>query len=364
MQLHFTSRLLAVFVCSCALQSAGSQALSWTMQTSGTTASLRGIYAVDDQVAWAGGTEATILRTLDGGAHWERCASPAADEPPRKKGEALDFRGIHAWDGNTAEVLASGPYDLSRVYKTVDGGKTWKLELREGSKQGFWDALVYQRADFGLPGDLNTGVLIGDPVRGQFETRNMIQGNGWYEDPDGCAAPDGQAAYAASNSSAVVFGSRRYLLGTGGAAGAKVYISPLLLTGLGSNPCRVAKVPMAGGKDSAGIFALGFRTLKIGIAVGGDYKKPNQAQGTAAWTDDMGLSWKAAATPPHGYRSAVEWSAELQAWLAVGTNGSDISRDDGKTWTPVDDGAWNAISLPFVVGPEGRIARLTVAASK
>jgi hypothetical protein len=34
----------------------------------------------------------------------------------------------------------------------------------------------------------------------------------------------------------------------------------------------------------------------------------------------------------------VTWSEALHAWLAVGTNGTDISRDDGKTWQPVDDG--------------------------
>jgi hypothetical protein len=50
----------------------------------------------------------------------------------------------------------------------------------------------------------------------------------------------------------------------------------------------------------------------------------------------------------------------LKAWIAAGTNGSDISRDDGKTWTPIDDGNWNALSLPFVVGPHGRIARLSL----
>lgn len=40
----------------------------------------------------------------------------------------------------------------------------------------------------------------------------------------------------------------------------------------------------------------------------------------------------------------------------------DISCDDGKTWQPIDDGNWNALSLTFVVGPNGRIARLNPAA--
>ena len=94
------------------------------------------------------------------------------------------------------------------------------------------------------------------------------------------------------------------------------------------------------------------------MAVGGDYSKPNEFVGTAAWSADGGDHWSASAKPPHGYRSSVQWSEALKAWVTVGTNGSDISRDDGKTWQPLDDGNWNALSLPFVVGPKGRIARL------
>jgi hypothetical protein len=94
------------------------------------------------------------------------------------------------------------------------------------------------------------------------------------------------------------------------------------------------------------------------IAVGGDYTKPNEGAGTAAWSADGGWTWTASAQPPHGYRSGVEWSDALKAWIAVGANGSDMSRDDGKTWVALDDGEWNAVSLPFVVGPKGRIGRL------
>jgi hypothetical protein len=98
------------------------------------------------------------------------------------------------------------------------------------------------------------------------------------------------------------------------------------------------------------------------VAVGGDYTKPNESSGTAASSANGGLHWTASAKPPHGYRSSVQWSEALKAWITVGTNGSDISRDDGKTWQPIDDGNWNALSLPFVVGPNGRIARLNPAA--
>ena len=116
--------------------------------------------------------------------------------------------------------------------------------------------------------------------------------------------------------------------------------------------------PLAAPGNSSGIFSLAFRDLKHGIAVGGDYSKPNEPSGTAAWTADGGRTWTAAKVPPHGYRSAVAWDASAKAWIAAGTNGSDISFDDGKTWQPLDNGNWNALSLPWVVGPSGRIARL------
>jgi len=331
----------------------------WQMQQSGSTASLRGIFSVDGAVAWASGSEGTVLKTTDGGAHWQKCATPDA----ATDGATLDFRGVQAWDATTAIVMASGPGEKSRLYKTVDGCGTWKVDSKNSEKDGFWDAVVFQHGDFGYAiGDSHTGVLVGDPVNGRFETEVMLLGHGWFIDDSGCTAPTGQAAFAASNSSIFVFGSRRYVLGAGGKTGASVYISPLLLTGRGSDPCLRVSVPMAGENESSGVFSVAFRDLKHGVIVGGDYTRPNESKGTAAHIDGDWKHWTASATPPHGFRSAVQWSGALHVWITVGTNGSDVSRDDGKRWQPLDDGNWNALSLPFVVGPKGRIARLNGAA--
>lgn len=327
-------------------------AAQWQVQTSGTNAGLRGIHAVDSQIAWASGTEGTILKTLDGGAHWTRCAVPPDSEK-------LDFRGVWAWDEKSAVVLASGPGDQSRLYSTEDGCMHWSETSRNTDKDGFWDAVVFQSGDFGFAiGGKKTGVLIGDPVSGNFPTQVKLLGHGWFIDDLACAARPDEAAFAASNSSIFVFGSRRFVLGTGGKGGPRAILSPLLAFNEPRKQCFATSVPIAGGSDSSGIFSLYFRTLKIGVAVGGDYKKPNDPTRTAAFTRDGGRHWTAASKPPHGYRSSVAWDAADKAWIAAGTNGSDISRDDGKTWTPLDDGNWNAISLPFVVGPNGRIATL------
>ena len=83
---------------------------------------------------------------------------------------------------------------------------------------------------------------------------------------------------------------------------------------------------------------------------------------------DGGQHWhRRYQTPPHGYRSSVAYDPTQKLWITVGPNGTDISRDDGKNWTPLKpsgydppdaDKNWNALSLPFVVGPHGRIGRL------
>ena len=52
----------------------------------------------------------------------------------------------------------------------------------------------------------------------------------------------------------------------------------------------------------------------------------------------------------------------------MGPNGSDISRDDGKTWTRVDSQGFNAVAFApktkknvqgWAAGPEGRVAAWT-----
>jgi len=287
-------------------------------------------------VAWASGEEGTIRRTVNGGELWQKCAVPP-------DGSHLDFRAVWAWDASNAMVMSAGPGEQSRVYRTTDGCAHWTEDSRNGEKDGFWDAMVFQDGDFGLLGDEKTGMLIGDPVGGKFETEVMVLGHGWFIDEASCVARPDEAAFAASNSSVFVFGSRRYAIGTGGKGGPRVLLSPLFAFRDTRKGCLAVAVPLASRADSAGVFSLAFRDLKYGVAVGGDYKKPNDSFGTAGWTSDGGRHWKAASKPPHGYRSAVAWHPDAKCWIGVGTNGSDISHNNGKTWQPLDDGNWNAL---------------------
>src|SRR5581483_9846673 len=127
--------------------------------------------------------------------------------------------------------------------------------------------------------------------------------------------------------------------------------------------------PMSQGSESAGIFSLAFREDRFGVAVGGDYKKPEATKQTAIYSVDSGKTWIASTTPPHGYRSAVAYDAKTKTWITVGPSGTDISTDDGRNWhalhpdpkyndTPDADQHWNALLLPYAVGPHGRVGTL------
>jgi hypothetical protein len=292
-----------------------------------------------------------VLKTIDGGAHWQKCAVPdaAAD------GATLDFRGVQAWDASTAIVMASGPGEKSRLYKTTDGCKTWTLRLKNPDKDGFWDSISVA--------DEKNLMILGDPVDGRFSIWNTGDGGeSWDRAKDkGLQSKEKEGAFAASNSSLLVNWVDDILaFGTGSPSGARLFKG---CDSCGKSVTWTAVTMQSFPKGAAaGIFSMNYRDWRRWIAVGGDYLKPKDTTGIAAWSSDGGAHWTASTTPPHGYRSTVQWSESLKLWITAGTNGSDISRDDGRTWQPLDNGNWNALSLPFIVGPNGRIARLNTAA--
>jgi len=330
----------------------------WEMQDSRITASLRGIHAVGGGVAWASGTNGTVLRTEDSGYMWQSCAVPTG-------AEKLDFRGIWAWDANIAIVMSSGPGDQSRLYKTTDGCSHWTLLYANPDKDGFWDVVAFE--------DQNHGFALGDPVKDRFVLLFTLDAGKTWDRVNTANLDIGKAkigAFAASNSALLYGPSHVPWFGTSGPDGPYLYTGDSVCTSITAQMSPATcyeksllfekkKLPIAGTTASAGIFSIAMNADKtIAVAVGGEYTKPNESAGTAAWTADGGQHWTAAEKPPHGYRSTVAWDADAKAWIAAGTNGSDISYDDGKTWQPLDDGNWNALSLPWIVGPKGRIAKL------
>jgi photosystem II stability/assembly factor-like uncharacterized protein len=335
-------------------------AQSWMPQTSNTNASLRGLSAVDEKTVWASGSGGTYLRTIDGGVTWTAASVAGA--------ESLDFRGVRAIDARTAYLMSSGPGEKSRIYKTTNAGESWTLQFTHPDPKGFLNSIAFWDADH--------GIVVGDALEGTADIRTTEDGGAhWLRRKTPPALPN-EGSFAASNTCLFLAGKGRAWFVTGGAGAARVFRSED-----GGGTWSVAATPMRNDGASAGIFSIAFSTATRGMVVGGDYAKDKEDLGNIALSSDGGRSWIAPGQevsrrpesrvtekgrpggPPHGFRSAVAWVPERKVWIATGTSGSDISRDDGGTWTQFDEGSYNALSVApggavWAAGARGRIARL------
>ena len=264
--------------------------------------------------------------------------------------------------------MSSGPATSPASTKTTDGCHSWKLLFTNPDKGGFFDAVSAEIPDKFL--------ILGDPIDGQFSLFISTNGGtdwGKTRDPLGLRSDKDEGAFAASNSSLIVLDPSKEttIFGSGGPSGARIFVEcvPCDSQGFAARP-----VPFPKGQ-SAGVFSIANRDAHLVIAVGGDYTKPDNSYSTAVLSRDGGLHWLPAQTPPHGYRSAVAYDSSTKTWITVGPNGTDISTDDGRNWRPLHpdpalhepadaDRNWNALSLPYVVGPHGRIGRLDEAGTQ
>ncbi len=325
----------------------------WTSQSSRTMARLRGVSAVNNQVAWASGSDSTVLRTEDGGTTWNKIIVTS---------DKLDFRDIDAIDERIAYVLAIGNGEASRIYKTMDAGATWTLQFKNTEAQAFYDAMSFWDAEH--------GIVIGDSLGGEFCILITDDGGGtWNRIPAQSlpAALPNEGAFAASGTNIAVLGSSQAWIGTGGAAKSRV-----LRTSDRGRTWKIADAPLKAGA-SAGIFSIDFRDARHGVIVGGDYSKEGEAADNLAVTNDGGITWSLR-KGLSGYRSVVAYVPDSAGngsknIVSVGPSGADYSNDDGLSWQKVEGPGFDTLSfvrrygksrgIGWAAGKDGAIGKLT-----
>jgi photosystem II stability/assembly factor-like uncharacterized protein len=337
--------LVALLLSGCATVPRGG---AWHGVATPGNASLRGIAVVDRDTVWVSGSGGAVWRTTDGGASWRDVAPPGS--------ATSDFRDVEVLPDGTALVMTAGT--PGRVHRSTDGGATWTLVLEDVRPDTFFDAMAF---------GYDQGVLVGDPIDGRFCVWTTRDGGATWaaRGPDAPAASAREAAFAASGTCVAWTlrpdGESRAVawLATGGGEHARVHE-------LGQIAATASVVPLRSGAPSCGAFGLAVAPhidpmvrFDYAVAVGGDYERPLERDGTAAWTDDGGRTWHAA--DAGGFRSAAVWLDEDRV-LAVGSHGTSLSRDGGRTWTVLGTEGFHCVARGadggvWAAGAGGRVAR-------
>jgi photosystem II stability/assembly factor-like uncharacterized protein len=304
--------------------------------------SLRGLSVVNDNVVWVSGSNGTIGKSTNGGKNWKWMTVAGF--------EKSDFRDIEAFDAGTALIMAVG--EPAYILKTNDGGDTWKVVYENKTKGMFLDAMEFWNDD--------AGIVIGDPVEGRFFiARTFDNGTNWQDIPfdKRPAADSGEACFAASGTNIRYLDRDEAVFVTGGKR-SRMFIRD-----------KKIDLPVVQGKETTGANSISvydnykLHGGRILVVVGGDFNDPASAKKNCFYSNDGGRSWKAPATPPHGYRSCVEFITR-KAIVACGLNGVDLSMDAGKNWKWISKESFHVCRMAkagtavFFAGNNGKIGKM------
>ena len=320
-----------------------------TAQQSGTTALLQAISPVDASVVWVSGHRGTWLRTLDGGTTWTAGQVPGAD--------TMQFRDVHAVSAEIAYLMSAGNGELSRIYKTTDGGESWILQHLNRDPDIFFDCMTFW--------DERSGIVFSDAVRGEHVVLRTVDGGAtWNRVPPARFPPalPNEGSFAASGTCVAGSGRGHGWIGTGNATPARV-----LHTRDAGATWTVDTLPLVSG-PSAGVASIIFRDTVNGMALGGEIDKPAARGAYVALTTDGGRSWAPGgrvtfAGPIYG----AAWIPGVAggAVVAVGPGGADLSLDHGRSWASIDSVSYWSVGFAsarngWAVGPRGRITMLRI----
>jgi len=316
--------------------------------------SYRGLAPFNDTICWVSGSSGSVIKTIDGGATWDTI-SPTGYS-------TKEFRDIHVYSANHALVMSSGANAV--ILSTRDGGKNWEL-VHSTSRLGvFYDAM-------GVFGPFIC--VVGDPYKPSVESELRIDmilscdsGKTWdctYANVwAGMWVPDSAEAFFAASGTNIILSYR-------GSYSAETFepknLHYTLVSG-GSNPRLYTNgirmgLPFNRG-ESAGAYGHASASGARMVIVGGDYRKPYSTELNCVYYDTKSHTYELSAIPPNGYRSGVAEFNNGQMWVCTGTNGTDFSLDDGKTWRATSLAGFNACAFSsnylWLCGDKGNVQRV------
>jgi photosystem II stability/assembly factor-like uncharacterized protein len=249
-----------------------------TPQNSGTTQLLISVSPVNSRVVWAAGTGGTFVVTADGGNHWKAGVVPGA--------EMLQFRDVQGVSEKVAYLMSIGSNTTDfRIYKTVDGGATWKMEFENQTENAFYDCFA-----FWTP---KRGIAHSDSVNGVFPDIRTTDGMTWQDISSNMPpALPGEASFSASGTCVATQGGRNAWIATGGSS-----IARILATRDGGDTWNAYDTPLVS-SPTAGAITVSFRNPWDGIVGGGDLDQGDPDKAATATSHDGGKTWTLTNKPP------------------------------------------------------------------
>lgn len=321
---------------------------AWEWQYQDSTAFFIGIHAVDEQTVWAAGSQGRVVKTTDGGATWSTMFVPGAD--------SIQFRDVHAFDGNTAFVLSIGNGTDSRIYKTTDGGENWDLSFQNEDENAFFDCFSFW--------DSSNGFAFSDSYEGEFTLIQTSDGATWSRIdpaivPD---ARDGEGAFAASGTCVMTWeGGHGWF-----ATGASAQDTRVIRTSDYGATWSETITPIASLTGTEGISTMSVLDANHLAILGGDFTQRDSIYANVAISTDGGATWSRGSSAPIGgsvYGSTYVPGTATPTLIGVAPTGTAFTTDNASTWSRIDDtNFWTvtAVSANGIwAGGPGGVARLT-----
>jgi photosystem II stability/assembly factor-like uncharacterized protein len=309
--------------------------------------SIRAMSLPSEKVIWASGSKGMIAKSTNEGLSFEWM---------QVKGyEKRDFRAMHAWNDQEAIIVAVAAPAV--ILKTIDGGASWDKVYENNDTSMFLDALNFS--------DANNGTVIGDPIDGRlFILTTNNKGATWVKIPNDYFKSDlnnGEAFFASSNSNLIHIG-KELLFVTGGLS-SRLWKNGLaealpLLQGSSSTGANSIAISPNGSRIIivGGDFAndkLATQNI-VGYDLFQDTKNKNLS--------DKKFNWKQIVlSNPNGYKSSVEF-IDNNRLITCGTSGVDLSKDKGVSWEKMSDAAFHIVKKhptktgAYLAGAGGRIS--------
>jgi len=338
----FQKSLALLFIFAVSVQFSNAQTSFINILDSGRKTSLRGLSVVDDNIVWASGSNGTVARSVDGGKTFEWLTVAGY--------EKRDFRDIEAFDANTAIIM--GIAEPAIILKTKDGGKSWYKVFEDSTKGMFLDAMDFS--------DSKYGIVIGDPINQKmFKAYTFDSGESWNQLFLPPSLNEGEAMFASSGTNIKTVHKSLYskVVVTGGTKSNLIFIpvNPKL-------PNIYVPLPIVQGKESTGANSIAVYKKRIFI-VGGDFANDRDTTQNSILSTNNGKTFRQPRTPPHGYRSCVEYITKDKL-ITCGTSGVDISNDGGMNWELISRQSFHVCQKAkkgnkvFLAGGNGKIAVL------